>query len=287
MASLTEKQLESYRQDGFVFPLDLFSTEETEVIRSELFHVEEDSQDPLTLKRYLSLNAHYVFPFAARVASHPPLLDAVESILGPNLMVWGSELFAKDGHSPSYVSWHQDLTYWGLGATDHQVTAWLALSDVDQSNGCMRFVPGSHKPVELLDPIETFAPNNELSRGQELPLTIHDDQTVDVCLAAGQVSLHHGRLYHASGPNESHQRRLGLTIRYITPDVIPSKLGKDYAMLVRGENRSAQLETLPPPRETLGEAERERFEMVAAHQNLLYEKPGDQQPHKFDRLRQE
>jgi len=284
MDCLTKVQLQKYHKDGYLFPLNIFSHDEINAIRSELESIEAQSENGPELKRYLALNAHYIFEFVAEAARHPAILDAVESILGPDILAWGSELFLKEPLSPSYVSWHQDLTYWGMGSTEKQVTAWIALTDSFPLNGCMKFYPGSHRSDELLTPIDTFAENNALSRGQELPIEIDDDTAVDVCLSAGQVSLHHGRMYHSSGSNRSTTRRIGLTLRYITPDVIPSKLGKDFAMLVRGTNSSSYFDLIPPPNQTLGEIEKRFFETVANHQAALYVRPDEKKKPKWERI---
>jgi len=283
MSSLTRTQIDQYWRDGFLFPLQLLSSAEALTARQQLEEMERDYPDRAALNRCLLLNAHYSFPFVHQLAVHPSIVAAVQSILGPNILAWGSELFAKEPGSTSYVGWHQDLFYWGMGSIDHEVTAWIALSEASPANGCMQYLPGSHLTDELVEPIETFAKDNALSRGQELPIDIDDNATVDVCMQPGQVALHHGRMYHASGANPSGQRRLGLTIRYVTPDVQPSVLGYDYATLVCGENSSDKFRILPPPRVDMGEAERERFELVAEHQSALYVRPEETRQPFWDR----
>ena len=139
------------------------------------------------------------------------LVEAVKPILGPDLMVWSSGLFIE-ANTPHVVSWHQDLTYWGLSEVD-EITAWVALSPSNLDSGCMRFVPGSHKR-QLVDHRDTFDPNNLLTRGQEIAVDIDDADGVDVILETGQASLHHGHLFHSSGPNTTGDRRIGSAIRY-------------------------------------------------------------------------
>ena len=152
--------------------------------------------------------------------------------MGPNLLVWSVELFIKEAQTTKTVSWHQDITYWGMGETDDEVTAWVGLSDVSVQAGCMRFIPGSHRNP-IVSHHDTYDDNNLLSRGQEIS-GINESDAVYGALRPGEMSLHHGRCFHASGPNMSDDRRIGLAIRYVTPEVRHEAPGKDYAMLVRG-----------------------------------------------------
>ena len=107
---------------------------------------------------------------------HPTILDAVEDVLGPNLLVWSTSFFIKEARDPAYVSWHQDATYWGLSAPD-VLTAWVAFTDATVENGAMRMVPGSH--AEQLEHRDTFAPHNLLSRGQEIAVEVDEARGVD------------------------------------------------------------------------------------------------------------
>jgi ectoine hydroxylase-related dioxygenase (phytanoyl-CoA dioxygenase family) len=147
-------------------------------------------------------------------------------------LVCSVELNIKEPHTQSVVSWHQDITYRGIGETDEEVTAWVALSDVSVEAGCMRFIPGSHQN-KIVDHADTFDEDNLLSRGQEIQ-GIDEDTAVHGPLKPGQMSFHHGRCFHASGPNNSDDRRIGLAIRYVTPEVRQSDMGPDYAIPVQG-----------------------------------------------------
>ena len=94
----------------------------------------------------------------------PAILDVVEGILGPDILVYAAEFFVKEPRTTHVVTMHQDLTYWGLGAIDGMVTAWLALSPATPASGCMDFVRASHKNP-ILPHEDTFDENNLLSRG--------------------------------------------------------------------------------------------------------------------------
>ncbi len=170
----------------------------------------------------------------------------VEPILGPNLLAWSVELFIKEPGSAKTVSWHQDLTYWGMGETDDEVTAWVALSDVSEQAGCMRFIPGSHHG-SIAQHDDTFDADNLLSRGQSIP-GVDEASAVHGPLRPGEMSLHHGRCFHASGANQSDDRRIGLAIRYVTPEVRDHAPGRDWAMLVRGEAPAGGWDCIAGPR---------------------------------------
>ncbi|MBT8435665.1 MAG: phytanoyl-CoA dioxygenase family protein, partial [Gammaproteobacteria bacterium] len=156
--ALAPDQVNQYQRDGFLFPLDVFDNSRVEEILDQLKHTRtaarEQGLEP-ELTQLLRTNTHYILPFVSDLATAPQLLDRVESILGPNILLWSAEFFIKGAHTDKIVSWHQDLTYWGLGETNQEMTAWLALSDVNVESGCMRFVPGSHHQ-QILPHRDTF-----------------------------------------------------------------------------------------------------------------------------------
>ena len=119
---LSDIQQAVYRDNGFLFPIDILNADEVAAARAELEGIERDWLDnglPLALNQYKRVNAQVVMPLAARLALDPRILDAVEGILGPDLMVWSAEFFIKEANTKQIVSMHQDLTYWGLGATEN------------------------------------------------------------------------------------------------------------------------------------------------------------------------
>lgn len=226
---------EDFHRDGFAAGLRVFSEAEAQHLRNKVEQLEQynaSGAGGYDLNQFFRVNGHLVIPLLAEIAKTESILDTVETLLGPDLLVWSVELFIKEAHSNHTVSWHQDLTYWGMGETDDEVTAWIALSDVSIEAGCMRFMPGSHLGA-LVEHQDTFAENNLLSRGQEIP-GVDDARAVYGPLQPGEMSLHHGRCFHASGANRSDDRRIGVAIRYVTPGVRDSLHNKDYAMLVRG-----------------------------------------------------
>ena len=169
----------------------------------------------------------------------------MEDVLGPDLLCWNANFFVKNPATDAHVTWHQDATYFGLSRPDI-VTAWVAFTDSNESNGAMEFIPGSHK-TDQLPHKDTYAPNNLLSRGQEIAVTVDESLRRVIVLRAGDISLHHGRLVHKSPPNVSTQRRIGFAIRYISTDAVQT-LGRDSATLVRGKDCFGNFELEPRPR---------------------------------------
>ncbi|MEZ5365669.1 MAG: phytanoyl-CoA dioxygenase family protein [Bryobacterales bacterium] len=174
---------------------------------------------------------HLYYDWAWELIHSARVLDAVEEVLGPDILVWASSVFPKRAHDPGYISMHQDGTYWGL-ADGRITTAWIALTPSTPENGCMRVVAGSHQR-EYLPHRETRAENNLLTRGQEVQVDVPESAITDIVLAPGEMSLHDVRIIHGSNPNPSDIPRIGFAIRYVTPDVRVG--GEEHpAVLVRG-----------------------------------------------------
>ena len=247
---LSSTQVEQYWDQGFLFPICVFDTKEAAQMRAELERIESEwstADLPRSVKTYKRVNAHAVMPFAYDLAQRSELLDVVEGVLGPNILIYGVEFFIKEPQTPHYVSMHQDLTYWGLGDTQKMVTAWLALSPATVESGCMEFVRGSHK-LAIQSHKDTFAEDNLLSRGQEVEVAVAESERTAIELAPGQMSLHHGMTIHGSGPNSSNDRRIGVVIRYMSTDVKPQNEAPDYAVLARGEYAFDAFHPIPRPK---------------------------------------
>ncbi len=193
-------------------------------------------------------NLHYrvkpylVFSSANEIARHPRLLDAIEDILGPDILLWDSGYVIKEARDGHHVSWHQDLTYWGLDS-DLVVTARVALSPATAANGGMRFIPGSHVTGQHPHR-DTYAEDNILHRGQTVE-DVAEDQAVHITLAPGQMPLHHGWTLHASGPNPTDDRRIGLTLQYLAPSARQTVTERESATLVRGVDRFGHFRSEP------------------------------------------
>jgi len=258
---LTPAQVEAFKRNGYHFPVRAISTTQADAYREEIENFEFDHG--LIMTTPFRNKPHMVFKWANQLIRNPKILDTVEDILGPNLLVWGTSFFIKEPNDPAYVSWHQDSTYWGLSHPDI-VTAWVALSPSDIPNGAMRVVPGTHLKDQLPHR-DTFAQNNLLTRGQEVAVAVQGETAVDLTLEPGEMSLHHVRIVHGSEPNRAHYRRLGFAIRYVPTYVRQTEGPRDYATLVRGKDDYHHFDYEPQPLVDLGTEE------VAAHKRITEE----------------
>ena len=176
MNSLNTKQLKDYEDYGFVAPVDVLTLEEATKIKEEIEYIEKKWPDELVgLGRN---NVHYISPVFDQICHNSKILDAVESIIGKDILVGGTTLFIKDPDNKGFVSWHQDAKYIGFEPYNW-VTAWLAITDTDEENGCMRMWSGSHKE-EIKEHEDTFNKNNLLTRGQTVPNVPIEDTTPNI-----------------------------------------------------------------------------------------------------------
>ncbi|MEZ5935732.1 MAG: phytanoyl-CoA dioxygenase family protein [Alphaproteobacteria bacterium] len=262
--ALSSEQIRHYREDGYVFPIRVLDEAEAAGCRARLEAIEKGGAEPA---KRLKFKPHLVFTFLDDLIRHPKILDAVEDVIGPNILCWGTNFFTKEPKTTSYISWHQDLTYWGLEPADI-VTAWVALSPATVASGCMRFVPGSHK-MEVAPHNDTFAEDNMLTRGQEISVEVDEKDAVDIELAPGEMSLHHVKLIHGSNANRSDDRRIGFAIRYI-PAYVRQVVGdKDSAVLVRGTDDEGNFELETSPRMDMDPAALERHAAIMRRQEAI------------------
>ncbi len=229
MTYLTSNQLKQYEDEGFVSPINIFSKEKAKEIRSEIELIEKDM--PEELEKSGRYNAHLISPLLDEVTHNSKILDAVESLIGKNILVCGTTLFIKNPNEKGFVSYHQDAKYIGLEPYNW-VTAWVAITDSNEKNGCMKMWSGSHRD-NLKDHDQMFNEGNLLTRGQTIN-NVPKEKLKSLILKAGQMSLHHPTVVHGSQLNKSNDRRIGFVIQsYIGTDV-KQVLGKNSVQLARG-----------------------------------------------------
>ena len=275
MGGLTSRQVDQYLDDGFLFPLKAMDGDQASSYRHRLEAIEAkyaQAGPRQDLNQYFRVNAHLVLPIAMELAKTPSVLDSISSILGPNILVWSVEFFIKEARTSKIVSWHQDMTYWGLGDekdgdTEHLASAWIALSPATTQSGCMKFVAGSQKK-EIQPHNDTFSDDNLLSRGQEMAVEVSPEEEVNIELQPGEFSIHHGRMFHASGSNSSSDRRIGCVIRYVTPKVKQLVGNRDYAILVRGVDEEHNWVNVAEPDSEFSDASLDLYERVLADQSI-------------------
>ena len=228
---LSEDEVAAYHAHGFHFPIDVLDADEVAGFRRRLEDYEAVSGGPI--KAEMRHRSHVLFTWIDEMIRHPRILDAVEDVLGPNILCWNTSFFIKERRDPGFVSWHQDATYWGLSSSD-VATAWIAMSPANRVSGCIKFIAGTHRGQVRHE--DTFDRNNLLTRGQEIAVEVDEAKAVHVELKPGQASLHHVLLFHGSEPNRSDDRRIGLAIRYIPTHLKQAVGARDWATLVRGKD---------------------------------------------------
>jgi non-haem Fe2+, alpha-ketoglutarate-dependent halogenase len=244
------QHFQTFRDRGFVGPIRVKEPAAAARIRErwdELEHAEKLRAGGYTTTHSRHLDQRFVWDLATDTA----ILDAVETLIGADILLFGSRFFCKYGEDGEHrVSWHQDLDSWAL-VPPVAVTVWYAVDRSDEENGCMRVIPRSHRwPLRAHD--TTGDHGNMLGRGQHLDLTEQETATaVPVVLDPGEISIHDGALVHASAANTSRRRRCGLAIRYVPshvrqrPDLAKSPPSK--AILVRGHDGEKNFGDNPPP----------------------------------------
>ncbi len=199
-----------YLRDGVLFPLPVLSVSEVNAFCTAACALRKAIAENPDSIRWSAL----CFPWAYDLSTHSGLLDVAESLLGPEILVWGTLIVSKPARSPRFVSWHQDSAYAQLD-TEQSVSAWVALTESNAVNGCMRVMPGSHR--HGVEHRQRPNPNNLLDRGQEVELEMDEDDARDVILAPGEISLHHFNMIHSSCANRSECDRIGFVVRFTTP----------------------------------------------------------------------
>ena len=261
----TDAQLARYRRDGYIFPLRVLSADQAAGYVCRLEAYEAGTGGPIGAAE--SQKSNLLFTWIDEIAHNTRLLDAIEDIIGPDILLWSTEFFIKEARSPAFVTWHQDDTYWHLDPPI-EVTAWLALADVTPNHGPMRFIPGSHR-AERPSIVNKPDPNNMLRSGQ-IAQGVDESKAVDAILRAGEISIHDTRTLHASKPNAEPTRRLGLVMRFV-PTQVKQREKRETAMLVRGVDVYGHYDLEPRPRADLDPAAREAHrDAVARHMGNLF-----------------
>lgn len=240
--ALSLEQISQYRTQGWVAPIDIFSSEEAAQLLTDFEQAEADYPDHLHAEN--RNNPHLQFPFLSDIALNAKIVDAARSLVGDDMILWSTVLFVKEPDSSAFVSWHQDANYMGMGS-DNFVTAWLALTPSTPETGCVAVIPGTHLRGKA-DHEDLFEEDNILTRGQTVS-GINPDDAVNLVLQPGQMSLHHPWLVHGSRPNKSGTRRIGLAMQsYMGRDVVPNR-GEHHVIDIRGASVPDGFTGVPTP----------------------------------------
>ena len=248
MPNLSLEQINQYKEEGYIAPIDVLTKDEAEEVKREIEYIEK--KWPNEIEGLGRNYVHLISPVLDKVSHNSKILDAVESIIGKDILVCGTTLFIKNPDKKGFVSFHQDAKYIGL-EPHNWVTGWLAVTDANEENGCMRMLKGSHKKnLKFHD--QKFDENNLLTRGQTIE-NVPIKETTPVILKAGQLSLHHPTIIHGSGLNKSKERRIGFAIQSYIGTNVDQVLGKIYVQQARGNDTFRFHEHVKRPTELMNE----------------------------------
>ena len=241
--ALSAAQITRYREDGFVFPYDVYTPAEA----AALYAKYSDLENSLGEEPQNRIKPQLPFPWLCDVVRHPRLLDAVEDLIGPDILCWGASFFTKKANDPRFISWHTDSFVYGFEPAE-TLTAWLGFNDSTIESGCLRYIPGSHKSAAQHEIRPD--PNNLATLGQNV-IDVAEDRAVYAELKAGQVVFHHESVVHSSTPNRSDHPRIGFSIHYVAPHVRETRFEGATAMLLRGKNAYGYWGADPEPKQNL------------------------------------
>ena len=241
---LTDAQVEDYRAKGYVFPFAAMDAAEARGYRDKLEAHEAKLGGKLTdLGGPARFKNQLLLTWVNDLVKHPVILDAVEDVIGPDILCYTSTFFIKEPHSPAIAGWHQDSTYFGLRPHEH-VTAWLALSESTADSGCLEFLPENVPQLKHKD----NAMEHSVNGGKQKIIEGFDpSRAILAPIQPGSFSLHNTLCIHRSAPNNSSDRRIGIGISYIPTRVRCIGSKRMYAMLVRGEDTYGHFDLEPSP----------------------------------------
>ena len=242
-AVLTPEQIEQFNTEGYVTPVRIMDAAEAGTLRAKLEATEAARGGKLAPTE--RSKAHMLFKWLDDLIRDPRVLDPIEQLIGPNILCWNTLFWIKEAQSPSFVSWHQDTKYWGL-SSDRVITAWLALSPASLDAGCMRVMPRTHIG-DVLPHDDQYHQDNLLTRGQQITEGVDDAEAIYMPLQVGEMSLHNYRLAHASGPNNTDDRRIGVSMHFMPTETGQIVGNWDSAALVRGEDTFGNFTHTPIP----------------------------------------
>jgi non-haem Fe2+, alpha-ketoglutarate-dependent halogenase len=246
MKALTEEQVAAFRYHGFLYPIPALTQEEIAYYRAGLERLEAKLGCAIADADIRWRSHGYAHsPWFNELIRHPKILDAVEDVIGPDILVWTSTFFIKEPGSKTFAAWHQDGAFFGLEPNE-QVCAWVALTDASREAGCMEMLSAKGAPRMLHH--EAKGIKNSINRaGQTIVEPFDKRKPTAMALKAGEFSLHHELAVHRSAPNHAIHRRVGIGLNYLPPHVRVNSPVRLKAMLVRGEDRYGNFELIDPP----------------------------------------
>ena len=266
----SEKRIQSeFELNGFVSGIGALPVDRTEYYSKKCRTFIDSYQSHPSFREWTYYRTELVLKWVADLAAEPSLLDIVEELIGPDILLWNAFLPAKPPHSGGYFGWHQDATYWPVTPTDQIASVWVALSPVTQACGGMQMVRGSHQLGQLAHET-TYDESSMLKRGQRVTTSVDENEVFDIDLEPGQASIHHTLTLHRSGPNNSDNWRLGVGLNYVNSRVGPLPGYEDAAMPLRGDVKNSKFAFTQPPQSDLDAAALENFNAALQLQSKRY-----------------
>ena len=275
MKKLSTTQVRDYRANGCLYPLDGLTADEVLLYREELRKTEAHLGGSLmAIDKKFRGNLHFMCRWVDELARTPAILDAVEDLLGPDILLYTSRFFIKEPRSEGIAAWHQDSTYFGLRPHDH-VTAWVALCNVTAETGPVEFAVGSHIRGQLQQ--KSGLIKNSVNTAGQIIVEWFDQTQIDrAILKPGQFSFHHSCTVHQSQPNRSDERRIGIAMSYIPTRTRYVGKRRMPACLLRGRDEHGHFDLQPRPQVDFGEIEMQRHDTTfKAYIESFYEQLGE------------
>lgn len=242
--ALSQEQIDRYHRDGYLCPVPILTPDQAADYRQKLERLEQLGGGRFTgihrTKFYLR------YKWAYELATLPSMLDAVEDLIGPDILLYHNTTWLKHAGDEAYVTWHQDNIYIGVEPCE-LLSFWIALTPSKEENGCMQVLPGTHRggvyPLGKPD----LSEKSMLPSGMQTAFDVSTIDPVAMPLEAGKASIHHAEIIHGSLPNRANQRRMGITFMYMPAHVHQRGERRTSALLVRGEDRYGNFDAETPP----------------------------------------
>ena len=260
---------EAFDEQGFLTGIEVLPPDRAEYYAGKCSAFIDSYSTHPSFSEWTYYRTELVLQWVAELAAENALLDIVEALIGPDILLWNAFLPAKPPKTEAHFGWHQDATYWPVAPAEQIVSAWIALSAVDQRSGGMQMAHGSH----LLGPLTheaTYDETSMLRRGQRITAPVSESTICAIDLLPGQASFHHTLTLHRSGPNQSDDWRLGVGFNYVSAEVGPLPGYEDSAMPLRGNVENSRFAFTQAPAADLDATALERYEAALQRQSKRY-----------------
>ena len=275
--SKDQNHFPSIIQSGYAYPVRVLSPAQAEDCRRKLEEYERRLCCNTIHTRCLSgddrFKIHLLLPWAWNLVHHPTLIQIARSCLQTeDIWCWSTDVNTKEPGSKSHYTWHQDSTYAGMDPPSAAITVWLALTESSNESGCVKCIPLSHRLGQLPHREGRGGTDNALALQQEIDLTavgLDPNAAEAMVLRPGEASVHSFLTVHASEPNSSHDRRIGIAIRYVSAHCTKAGKERETASLVSG-NGYGLFQQEQEPKVAMGENERRAHRLAMNREKANY-----------------